>query len=70
VRAGEKIEDSDLFGATDVIAGAGGSKAGVSSGCQRTMTLVVRTWVSMMRLRGTVLGLWASQVAWTETLKL
>lgn len=28
VRAGKKIEDSDLFGATEVIAGAGVSKAG------------------------------------------
>jgi IS5 family transposase len=28
VRAGKKIEDSDLFGATEVIAGAGVSNAG------------------------------------------
>ncbi len=28
VRAGKKIEDSDLFGATEVMAGAGVSKAG------------------------------------------
>ncbi len=44
VRAGKKIEDSDLFGATEVVAGAGVSKAG-------RLRLLTRLMVSLLYLK-------------------